>query len=208
MGSLLMHVCVSKIVKEKLDLSNKFLFGTVMPDFIKLKTGQRNESHYIKKVIYNNGVKELPDIERFILENRKDLKNEETRGYLAHLIEDKIWFDKYISKYVKRVKNNDELVICLKNGCFKDNKKFTDELYSDYRKMGGYLVNKYNIDIKNLKRDLSIYLNDEVYFKFLQKYCTNNIISNDNPIYFITKQDMNYYIKETVEEVLKVLNGI
>lgn len=50
MGSLLIHVCVSNIVKEKLNLSNKFLVGTVMPDLIKLETGNRLGSHYLKKL--------------------------------------------------------------------------------------------------------------------------------------------------------------
>ena len=148
MGSLLMHVCVSNIVKEKLNLTNKFLVGTVMPDLIKLEKDERTKSHYLKKFVYNNGVKELPDINKFITDNKDNLNDEEKLGYLAHLIEDRIWFEKYIPKYIKCMNNNENLVICLKNGCFKDAKQFTNELYSDYMKIGDYIIDKYNINSK------------------------------------------------------------
>lgn len=208
MGSLLMHVCVSNIVKEKLNLTNKFLVGTVMPDLIKLEKDERTKSHYLKKFVYNNGVKELPDINKFITDNKDNLNDEEKLGYLAHLIEDRIWFEKYIPKYIKCMNNNENLVICLKNGCFKDAKQFTNELYSDYMKIGDYIIDKYNINSKKIREDLFYYLKKDIYREIVNKYILDKQYINDKEMFFFTTQDINYYIKESVNEVLKILSEI
>ena len=85
MGSLIMHIAASKIVKEKYNLSNKFMAGCIMPD-IYAKCGiDRDETHFI-----NSSDSNIPNISAFIRKYENELNNEIILGYLAHLIEDKI----------------------------------------------------------------------------------------------------------------------
>lgn len=59
----------------------------------------KKETHYLKKFEINGNIGDYPDIERYINENYKELSvNQIKQGYLTHLIEDQLWFSKYIPK--------------------------------------------------------------------------------------------------------------
>ena len=55
MGSFLMHIGVSEIVRKKLNLSAKFIYGSILPDLMKMETGDRTGTHFLKTIVYENG---------------------------------------------------------------------------------------------------------------------------------------------------------
>lgn len=103
MGSYLMHLYVSNKVKEKLGLSTKFLYGSVKPDIIKTINNDRQGSHYIKVVNISGEIRELPDISKAIKSVMKlECDNEIKLGYIAHLVQDYIWFNNYIPRFASK----------------------------------------------------------------------------------------------------------
>ena len=46
MASMIIHICISNMVKEELNLSDKFLAGSIMPDLKKMAGFDRGISHY------------------------------------------------------------------------------------------------------------------------------------------------------------------
>ena len=61
----------------------------------------RGITHYLKYVVEDGNVMHLPDLDKFIQENTFKLLDFKTLGTYAHLIEDKIWFEKFVGKYIK-----------------------------------------------------------------------------------------------------------
>jgi len=93
MSSLKMHIAISKKIKDEFNYSNIFLLGAILPDIIKLIIGNRELTHFEKKGIV--------DLNEFI-SKQNDFKSELVLGYYAHLIQDKIWYESYMTKkYLK-----------------------------------------------------------------------------------------------------------
>ena len=90
---MIIHICISNMVKEELNLSDKFLAGSIMPDLKKMAGFDRGITHYLKYVVEDGNVMHLPDLDKFIQENTFKLLDFKTLGTYAHLIEDKIWFE-------------------------------------------------------------------------------------------------------------------
>ena len=101
MSSIISHVYISNILKEKYKLGDEFLYGAILPDILhKAIPAQRREmTHYLRHGILYGSEGDYPDIERFIIENTEILpKSQMMQGYLAHLIEDMLWFSIYIPR--------------------------------------------------------------------------------------------------------------
>ena len=99
MSSLKMHIAISTKLKEKFSFGNDFLLGAILPDIYKilLKEGNLRKTHFeIEKYI--------PNINKFC-EEYKNKKSEIVYGYLAHLVQDKVWFDEYVRKYAEDLKD-------------------------------------------------------------------------------------------------------
>ena len=129
MASVLTHICISNIVKEELGLSDKFMAGSIMPDLKKMAGFDRAITHYLKYVVHDGNVMHLPDLDKFIEENTFKLLEFKTLGHYAHLIEDKIWFEKFIGKYIKWHDENLGLVTNLKTGEVYDFDTFSKQIY-------------------------------------------------------------------------------
>ena len=123
MSSYIMHMCISDIVKRKLNLTYKFVYGSILPDVIKSITGDRDITHFIKHVIVDGDRRSLPDLQKAI----NDLKIEDNEiriGYIAHLLEDLIWFNDFIPAYAKDFGDNTIQYL-------KDNSIHTQDEYRD-----------------------------------------------------------------------------
>lgn len=191
MSSIIMHIYISQKVQEELNLSNKFLAGSILPDMIKIKTKNRDETHYIKE--YSDGMKRLPDLDRFLEENKGNLNNEIVLGYYAHLIEDRIWFDTYIDSFAKCI--DKENILYINDNTIHNNDEFRKDIYSDYMSVDSYLIGQDNLDIDKirmqLKKELITYNVDEMIdenvvvpcritsekTKFISEYCLNSYIN-------------------------------
>lgn len=131
MSSFKMHVAISEKVRRKLNYSNLFILGSVLPDIFKSiikEETERTSSHFeVNKVI---------DLEKYI-SAQDDLTNELILGYYAHLIEDKIWMESYINKkYIKLKEYSDE------------------KLYNDYAFIDNIMYKKLNFNTQGIRKIL------------------------------------------------------
>lgn len=199
MSSIIMHLYISHKVGQDLNLSNKFSAGAVLPDLIKIKTKKRDETHYVEAS--KNAPKRLPNLERFLEENKSKLNDEVILGYYAHLIEDKIWFDKYIEKFAK--KSDGDSVLYLTDKSIHNGKEFTKDIYSDYGIVDDFLINKNNFDLD----EIGLVIKDELKDYDLDILIDENITRPSNlskdGIKFITPELLNRYIEDSVNEVKK-----
>lgn len=204
MSSIIMHIYISQVVQKELNLSNKFIAGSVLPDMIKLKESNRDETHYIKHI--KGTTKKLPDLKRFMKENKDKLDDEVILGYYAHLIEDRIWFDKYIESFAKCI--DKENVLYTKDNTLHDLQEFRKDMYSDYVNVDKYLIEKNNLNIDEIRMDI---------IKELDNYNVTDIInenivfpqaSGNERIRFISQSCLHDYIEQSIYEVKKEIRKI
>lgn len=207
MGSYLMHIGITEKVRKKLNLSYKFIYGSILPDLIKMGTGDRKGSHFLKTIIDGENVKNLPVIENAISMLRNKLDKEVYLGYIAHLIEDHIWFEKYIPTFAT-------VYVQGKLSYLSDNSEhssfeFSKDIYEDYEKINAYMVEVCNVDYSTLKQELEKIMN-ETELNFLNKNANMRDVKEIHTTKIITKDRLDEYIKESeekVEEVIKNLLG-
>lgn len=200
MGSLIMHLCVASKLKKKYKFSDKFIIGQLMPDLLKLAGKDKKETHYIENVIEESGVKNLPNILKYEQSNEENIKDEKSLGYLAHLIQDRVWFDNYIGKYAKTDANDISKVKYLEYNIIKTDKEFSEDMYKDYGNINKYLVEKYNLDINDLKNTINQISPDEEFKEKINKSFSLNNIDFEKENTFITKKDLDNYINEAVKK--------
>ena len=124
-------------------------------------------------------------------------------GYIAHLIEDYVWFNKYIPLYAEKLVNGQ--VKYLKDGSIHTAEEFSRDMYLDYSNAGPYVITKCRADIEKIRNTLCKLIEDEDKLKVVLEYTKyadkDNIALNK----FMTKESMDRYIKESTEEVEKIV---
>lgn len=209
MASILIHICISNIVKDELGLSEKFLSGSVIPDLKKMAGFDRGITHYLKYVVRDGNVMKLPDLEKFIEENTFKLLEFKTLGKYAHLIEDRIWFEKFVGKYIKWHDENLDLVTNLKTGEIYSFDTFSKQIYSDYYSVTDNLISKYKLDMNKVAKQIKENLNDEVLIECFDKCLSDiNKANVSEKRYFLTDEDLDEYISMSTNEVIKRINEL
>ena len=140
MASLMMHLAISNKLKEIYNYSDDFLVGAIAPDLLK-KVYTRDVTHYIKQIQLEGEIRRYPDIDKFLNEN-KEKNDEYFFGYLAHLVQDKIWFNEYMPKVIKRLTR--EKCMYIKNNVIVSEREATLDLYNEYAIAGEYIAKKYD----------------------------------------------------------------
>ena len=205
MSSIIIHLCISEIIKQKNNFSDEFLVGAIAPDIYKKYNSNRDSTHYIT-IINNNGkIKKLPDIEAF-LEKNKDEKSEFLLGYLAHLIEDRIWFDKYVPLFADSI--NENKVMFKKDNSIHTDAEFSTEMYLDYSDEDRYILSKVPINIEEIRETSKRYFNNEELNIILdnQVKLFDNIEDRENC--FLTDEIIEEYIDDCIKECEKILSNI
>ena len=202
MGSYIMHMGVSEIVKKKLKLTDKFILGSILPDNLKSITGDRDSTHYIQKTIVDGEERKLPNITEAL--NKLDIQDEEIKwGYIAHLVEDLVWFNKYIPTYAKDLGNNK--IKYLVDGSIHTADEFRNDIYSDYMNSGSYIVSKCKMDVPSLVTSLNNLTQDKSQMKIILENTkcleTADIYNNK----FMNKDSIDSYIECCANEVEKVI---
>lgn len=205
MGSYMMHLAVSNKVKKKLNLSDNFLYGSLLPDILKEEGQDRRINHYLKEEIINGNTKRLPDIPKVIKDLEKFENGEIALGYLAHLIEDYIWFSVYIPSYVEE---KEDSCIYLKDNSIHTIEEFRKDIYADYERSNEYILNIMEEDLESLKNNLikiadTLERREWVKNRILVQKCTN---MQENIL--IAKESLDSYFKITTAEVEKVINKL
>ena len=158
MSSYMMHMCISNLVKNRLNLTDKFVFGSILPDNLKSITGDRRTTHYLQEVIIDGEQRRLPDISRAI--KGLHIQDKEIRlGYIAHLVEDFIWFNEYIPAYATELENNQ--IKYLADDSIHTGNEFRQDIYSDYTNSNAYVVDRCGVDIEKLIGNVRNIVKDE-----------------------------------------------
>lgn len=210
MGSLIMHLCVASELKKKYKFSDKFIVGELMPDLLKMAGKEKNQTHYLQEVIEDSGVKTLPNILKYEEENAENIKDEKVLGYMSHLVQDKVWFDKYIGKYAKTDANDIDRIEYLQYNITKKAKDFSKDMNNDYINTNKYLAEKYDLDVSSIKKTLKSLSKDNMIKEKIDKVFKFNDIDFKKQNIFITEDDLENYINEAVKkssiEIDKILD--
>lgn len=144
----------------------------------------------------------LPDISRAI--KGLHIQDKEIRlGYIAHLVEDFIWFNEYIPAYATELENNQ--IKYLADNSIHTGNEFRQDIYSDYTNSNAYVVDRCGVDIEKLIGNVRNIVKDEEQINLIVQnsvFLENADISNNT---FMTEESINSYIKQCTEEVEKMV---
>ena len=208
MSSIISHIYISNILKEKYNLNNEFLYGAMLPDVLTVAVNfkTKNTTHYLQHGTLNGNEGDNPDIEKFINENKLSLsKNLMLQGYLAHLIEDMIWYS--ISIPNMAIKRDDQTVLYTKDNSIHSEEEFSKDIYSDYPIIDRYLLKNSNININELQNKFLEISDDEGLKKAIKENFKLFDLRN-NKLNLVTEDILKYYIETSLEKVSLVLDKI
>ena len=208
MSSIISHVYIGKILKDKYNLGNEFLYGSILPDMLakSTETETRELTHHLRHGILYGNEGDFPDIEKFISDNNKILPNSQMmQGYLAHLIEDMLWFSVYMPKIV--LKYDKDTYILKKDSSFVKKIDFWNDLYSDYSVLDTRLIKKLNINFDELKEEF-LRITDDANLKKAISNNFNKCEIKDKKLKLISEEDFEKYISNSLEKVSLVLDKI
>ena len=160
MSSIISHIYMGNILKQKYNLNDEFLYGSIMPDVLTRTIDGQNKviTHYLRHGILYGSEGDYPDIERFLNENKYILPNSKMmQGYVAHLIEDMLWFSVYIPSIATK---SDGKIIFNKDNSIHTDSEFKSAIYSDYPLIDRYLLKKSNLNILKLREEFLSFTDD------------------------------------------------
>lgn len=204
MGSLIMHLTVSNIIKEKYNLSDAFLAGSIMPDIYGKCKIPRDLTHFITTEKIDPDLARLPNIKYFINKYSDNLTNDLLLGYLCHLIEDRVWFREFIPKYAKVVSYVDNTILFLNDKTIHNEKEFSEEIYFDYNKIDLYLLNKYNLNINNIKETIKKYYTEDYSKEALNNYLYKHDVIETRDNIFLTENEAEIFIEKSLIDIDKI----
>lgn len=208
MSSIISHVYISNILKEKYKLGDEFLYGAILPDILhKAIPAQRREmTHYLRHGILYGSEGNYPDIERFIIENTEILpKSQMMQGYLAHLIEDMLWFSIYIPRMT--IEKDKKTIIYKKDNSVHTDDEFRNDIYSDYTIIDRYLLKKTNLNIEKLQKEF-LAISDDINLKNTIKENFKLFDLQNENLILVSFDMLEEYIKASLEKVSIVLDKI
>lgn len=208
MSSIISHVYISNILKEKYKLGDEFLYGAILPDILhKAIPAQRREmTHYLRHGILYGSEGDYPDIERFIIENTEILpKSQMMQGYLAHLIEDMLWFSIYIPRMT--IEKDKKTIIYKKDNSVHTDDEFRNDIYSDYTIMDRYLLKKTDLNIEKLQKEF-LAISDDINLKSTIKENFKLFDLRNEHLILISLDMLEEYIKASLEKVSIVLDKL
>ena len=208
MSSIISHVYISNILKEKYKLGDEFLYVAIIPDKLqKAIPAQRREmTHYLRHGILYGSEGDYPDIERFIIENTEILpKSQMMQGYLAHLIEDMLWFSIYIPRMT--IEKDKKTIIYKKDNSVHTDDEFRNDIYSDYTIMDRYLLKKTDLNIEKLQKEF-LAISDDINLKSTIKENFKLFDLRNEHLILISLDMLEEYISASLEKVSLVLDKI
>lgn len=202
MGSIAMHLYISKKIKDEYNFSDNFMIGAVLPDIYKKLTMTREQSHYlIPFTEANNITLMLPDLDRFKRENVSNMTDDVTKGYFAHLVQDYVWFRFFSGKFVTLVgndENGNELLTYGKENHSKTHQfsEYLSQIYSDYSYWDKVLLSA--DDCLKYSNDLKKYLNDTKFNSIIDNEIIIHNTSKSHIPFFITEETINRYVNASI----------
>ncbi len=195
----MLHLCIAKKVAKEMNFSINYIKGSILPDLTKRLEGKdRKMTHYITE--HTDGILEVPNLEKFTYENK--LNNEETLGIYSHLIEDKIYFEKFVSNYIEVI-NEDKIRFKYDNK-IRNFEGYQKIFYSDFLRLNYYLIKHYNLNIEKLKNDLLEITQDNNLKQYIEESIKEYDFEAYEPIVFDEKEADRYVemcYQKVVEEM-------
>lgn len=207
MSSIISHIYMGNILKEKYNLNNEFLYGSIMPDVLTRTIDGQNKviTHYLRHGILYGSEGDYPDIEWFLKENKYILPNSKMmQGYVAHLIEDMLWFSVYIPSIATK---SDGKIIFNKDNSIHTDSEFKSVIYSDYPLIDRYLLKKSNLNILKLREEFLSFTDDNK----LKDSIKDNFKLFDiqeKELQLISYDMFDQYLNSSIEKVSLVLDKI
>ena len=212
MGSIVMHLCASNEANKILKYdSNRFLIGSIAPDIHKITTGSPVDSHYLKKVYINGKKNELPDLDRFLNENKdKIISDDFYKGYFAHLIADDIWYRYEDDKMIDEISEDGNQIKLIGNADFIPFEKYRKAIYDDYSNINSFLIEKYNIDVNYLYNVSVLNIDNASLQKLIKNNTSGNNIKNieDIKLNILNINDVLQWIENSKDEIIYRLTNI
>lgn len=205
MGSYLMHIGITEKVRRKLKLSHKFIYGSILPDLVKMETGDRTGTHFLKTRVDEDGIKRLPVIDDAITMLNGKLDKEVRLGYIAHLIEDLLWFEKYIPSFATNLEEGRKAYLA--DNSVHSAEEFSKDIYEDYAKINAYMVEACELDYDALKQELAKLMTENE-LRFLSNNDNMRDVKEIHTTKIITKDKLDEYIKEAEEKVIVVIKEL
>ncbi len=146
MASSVIHMAVAnevnKILKRDQD---KILIGSIAPDISKNIGESKNKSHFIEK-----GVKDIPNIDKFLAKYKNNLNDDFVLGYFIHLYTDYLWY-----KYFMTEISLDNCITKLDGTVVKCTENMIKMyIYNDYTNLNIQLIDEYNMDLSIFYNEL------------------------------------------------------
>lgn len=207
MGSIIMHLCIANEVDKELNIKDdKFYIGNMKPDTDKLNGVSRIDSHYIKQYTINGKLYELPDIEKFIKENRNKLKDDNILlGYLSHLIADEIWYKIVSDKYTEQLSEDKEKIKIYNQEEILPYSEFKRMIYEDYANTNNYLIRKYNIDIDKIYNSIK----DNKEFDCIKDFLIESKEYKENiDLNIINIEDILEWVQKSKQKVIEQIKNL
>lgn len=205
MGSIIMHLYISEQIKKKYNFSDEFLVGSILPDVKKLNGENRDKTHYLVERKKDRTVFRLPEEDEYIHESKCENNKMIKYGYIAHLIQDKVWFRDYMPVFGEEIgldSNGDELYVYSKDEkkIIRTKQEFLSDVYGDYSVWNTRLKEKFGL--LNFP-SIQSYIKDNLNVNESAIGAINNYINdaeNQSKLVFIEDRIMNEYFGKCIEE--------
>ena len=170
-----------------------------------METGDRTGTHFLKTIEDKDGIKRLPVIDDAISILSDKLDKEVRLGYIAHLIEDLLWFEKYIPSFATKLEEGKKQYLA--DNSVHSAEEFSKDIYEDYSKINSYMVEKCELEYGKLKEQLKEIMTDKE-VEFLEKNDHMMNLKEIDTTKVITKDKLDEYIKEAEEKVVVVIKEL
>lgn len=201
-----MHLCMASRLRDKFHLDNQFMLGQVLPDLMVAKGNTSTQTHYLREYVVDGFLKRLPDMERFERENGEALMKQDpiTLGYYAHLLQDKIWYQDFISQYAKYMPVDRNLVFDLWQEKPIPLSEFNKRIYHDYAHVDRYQLENLGYSVEQFKQELTVVPQAQEYLLTIEQKIVNLPYENTANFY-ISDYDSDRYIKRAYKVSIKAL---
>lgn len=139
MASAIIHMCIANEINKKLKRDKKkILIGSIAPDLAKQIGETKIKSHFI-----DDGIEDIPNMERYLEKYKKNLNDDFVMGYYIHLYTDYLWFKYFIPNFIKK-----DFIYTLdgKKLFLEDDQKYK-YIYNDYTNLNILLLDEYDMDL-------------------------------------------------------------
>ena len=224
MPSWPIHLAMANKLNKKLNLSNDFIIGNILPDVLN-GYELENPSSIIDSSITHYRLQQATkkykiDTEYFINQYKKELNNDVIIGYLVHLITDS-YYNTYTHKHHIIIKDNERLTI-LKDGSILNDETVTpwQIKQNDFKIYGqkvindkkiGNVINKNNTTLENIIKIKECPLTDEDLNKAIYKI--NKLINsqtkyNKENYQMFTEEELEQLFEDCYDYIIQYLNKI